>query len=94
MQKRSNRRPIVAAVASISLAIVVSPAAAVGSEVASRHASVSTESEGLPGDGSVPFWPHETGALVGTSETFVDLTADGSYYDPSIGRRVARTNAE
>lgn len=30
MQKRSNRTPIVAAVASIALAIAVSPAAAVG----------------------------------------------------------------
>jgi hypothetical protein len=42
----------------------------------------------LPGDRSVPFWPHETGVLMGTSETFVDVRADGSYYDPSIGRRV------
>ena len=42
----------------------------------------------VPGDSSVPFWPHETGALVGTSETYVDVHADGSYYDPSIGRRV------
>lgn len=43
----------------------------------------------LPGDTPVPFWPHETGALVGTSETFVDVRADGSYYDPSLGLRVA-----
>ena len=42
----------------------------------------------LPGDRSVPFWPHETGALLGTSETYVDVRDDGSYYDPSIGRRV------
>jgi hypothetical protein len=42
----------------------------------------------LPGDSSVPFWPHETGVLVGTSETYVDVRADGSYFDPSIGRRV------
>jgi hypothetical protein len=88
MQKRSNRTPIAAAVASMALAIVVSPTAAAGSDVAGHHASVSTESGVLPGDGSVPFWPHETGALVGTSETFIDLRADGSYYDPSIGQRV------
>lgn len=44
----------------------------------------------LPGDTPVPFWPHETGALVGTSETFLDVRAAGSYYDPSIGRRVVR----
>jgi hypothetical protein len=43
----------------------------------------------LPGDTPVPFWPHETGALAGTSETFVDVRADGSYYDPSLGLRVA-----
>ena len=42
----------------------------------------------LPGDTSVPFWPHETGVLVGTSETFADMHEDGSYYDPSLGRRV------
>jgi hypothetical protein len=94
MQKRSNRTPIAAAVASMALAIVVSPTAAAGSDVASHHASVSTESDVLPGDGSVPFWPHETGALVGTSETFIDLRADGSYYDPSIGRRVLTTNVK
>lgn len=42
----------------------------------------------LPGDTAVPFWPHETGALAGTSETFVDMRADGSYLDLSLGRRV------
>ena len=36
-------------------------------------------------------WPHETGALAGTSETFVDMHEDGSYYDQSLGRRVSRT---
>jgi hypothetical protein len=35
-------------------------------------------------------WAHETGALGGTSETFVDMREDGSYYDPSLGRRVSR----
>ncbi len=47
-----------------------------------------TTNDDLPGDRSVPFWPHETGALMGTSETYIDVRADGSYYDPSIGRRV------
>lgn len=57
-------------------------------------ASGSTASDGiapnenLPGDNAVPFWPHETGALLGTSETYIDVRADGSYFDPSIGRRV------
>jgi hypothetical protein len=35
-------------------------------------------------------WPHETGALGGTSETFMDMRDDDSYYDPSLGRRVSR----
>jgi hypothetical protein len=30
-----------------------------------------------------------TGGLGGTSETFVDVQADGSYYDPSLARRVS-----
>ena len=34
------------------------------------------------------------GALVGTSEMFIDVRADGSYFDPSVGRRVAPANAE
>lgn len=35
-------------------------------------------------------WPYQTGALAGTSETFVEMHEDGSYYDPSLGRRVSR----
>ena len=82
MQKRTHRMIVFAAAASTALAIVVSPAASVGND------------DGLHGDGSVPFWPHETGALVGTSETFIDVRADGSYFDPSVGRRVAPSNVE
>ena len=82
MQKRTHRTKIVAAAASTALAILVSPAAGVGND------------DGLHGDNSVAFWPHETGALVGTSETFIDVRADGSYFDPSVGRRVAPANAE
>ena len=82
MQRRTHRTKIVVVAASTALAIVVSPAAAVGND------------DGLHGDGSVPFWPHETGALVGTSETFIDVRADGSYFDPSVGRRVAPANAQ
>jgi hypothetical protein len=43
----------------------------------------------LPGDSPVPFWPYETGARVGTSETYVDVRMDGSYFDPGIGQRVS-----
>jgi hypothetical protein len=73
MKKRSNRTRIVTLVASMGALGLVGTAPA---------------GEELPGDRSVPFWPHETGALMGTSETFVDVRADGSYYDPSIGQRV------
>ena len=31
------------------------------------------------------------GPLAGTSETYVDMREDGSYYDPSLGRRVSPT---
>ena len=32
-----------------------------------------------------------TGALAGTSETFTAVRGDGSYFDPSLGRRVRVT---
>ena len=80
MKWRNNRTRLVTVVAFAALGVVVGPAAADGGDPAS---------ENLPGDNnSVPFWPHETGALMGTSETFVDMQADGSYYDASVGRRV------
>ena len=82
MKKRTYRTKIVAAVASTALAIVVSPAAGAAND------------DRLHGDSSVPFWPHETGALVGTSETFIEVWADGSYFDPSVGRRITPANAE
>jgi hypothetical protein len=74
MKKRSTRTRIVAVAVSMG-ALGLAGTAPAGEE--------------MPGDRSVPFWPHETGALMGTSETFVDVRGDGSYYDPSIGRRVA-----
>lgn len=70
--------------AAIALGLVISPAAPVG---ATGRGDAATGT--LPGDTAVPFWPHETGALVGTSETFLNVETDGSYYDPSLGRRVA-----
>ena len=52
--------------------------------------SLADASNLVPGDTSGrSFWPHETGVSVGTSETFADVQVDGSYYDPSLGRRVA-----
>ena len=55
---------------------------------ASAERTLSVDANELPGDARVPFWPYETGALMGTSETYVDVHDDGSYFDPSIGRRV------
>jgi hypothetical protein len=54
-------------------------------------ASAPTGTAALPGDSTVAFWPYATGALVGTSETYVDVREDGSYYDPEVGRRVSVT---
>ena len=79
MMKHRKRMRAVAVVATATLGIVVGPAAADGLEPANGQ---------LPGDSSIPFWPHETGVLYGTAETFVDMQADGSYYDASIGHRV------
>ena len=79
MKVRTTKTRVVTVVA-VAMLGVVGPAAADGTEPAS---------ENLPGDDtSVPFWPHETGALMGTSETFIDMQEDGSYYDASAGRRV------
>jgi hypothetical protein len=36
-----------------------------------------------------PLESNGTVALPGTSETYVDMRDDGSYYDPSLGRRVS-----
>lgn len=79
MSTRSKRTLIVTAVACF-----------VGCGVASGSTAADgvAPSSDVPGDTAVPFWPHETGALVGTSETYLDVRADGSYFDPSVGRRV------
>ena len=78
MSKPSRRARYAAAVAAVTaLGVVAGPAG-----------SRSSGDPDLPGDRSVPFWPYETGVLVGTSETFIDVRDDGSYFDPSIGERV------
>src|SRR5215218_3310371 len=76
-------RQVSAIGAAIALGLVIALAAA-GGATGTGGAAMGT----LPRDTEVPFWPHETGALAGTSETFVDMRPDGSYYDPSLGRRV------
>jgi hypothetical protein len=49
----------------------------------------SSNARTMPGDTAMGFWPHETGTDVGTSETYADVREDGSYYDPSLGRRIS-----
>jgi hypothetical protein len=71
----------------VTLALACLTALVAGSG-ASAERALSADANELPGDAPVPFWPYETGALMGTSETYVDVHADGSYFDPSIGRRV------
>ena len=77
--KNETTRSRLAAVAAIATLGLV---AAVGVAVTNNASAVSPASP-------MPFWPYETGALAGTSETYVDMREDGSYYDPSLGRRVS-----
>ena len=56
--------------------------------VAAMSLTSGAAADSLPGDEGVAFWPYETGVAMGTSETFVDLRDDGSYFDPSIQQRV------
>jgi hypothetical protein len=79
-------RLAVVAGAALVAAVPTAQAASPDDRALYRGAATGT----VRGDSPAPFWPHETGALAGTSETFVDMRADGSYYDPSLGRRVAR----
>jgi hypothetical protein len=92
MQGHMNRTGLAAVAAIAALALVLGVAAAVGAADPGKVAPLSA-TETLPGDTGTPFWPHETGALVGTSETYADVREDGSYYDPSLGRRVSAAGA-
>jgi hypothetical protein len=78
------------AIAVLAVITAVSGAAVPGNAAPSLpRADPFTARTTLPGDSPVPSWPYETGALVGTSETYVDVRADGSYFDLGIGRRVS-----
>jgi hypothetical protein len=78
----TSRRRIITAVA--TLAVVASGLAIAGDGLGRTPVP--------PGKSNVPngSWPHQTGVVAGTSETFTNMREDGSYYDPSLGRRVAR----
>jgi hypothetical protein len=77
-----RRRAVVVAIA--TLAII-----GTGGRAVTSSASPLNGSETPASDTPVPFAPYEVRGLAGTSETFVDMREDGSYYDPSLGRRVA-----
>jgi hypothetical protein len=79
-----RRRAVIVAIAALGL--VGAGGVAVTGDASAVHAT-----ETRVGDTSVPVAPYETVALPGTSETYVDMWADGSYYDPSLGRRVSPT---
>ena len=91
-QTRTSRVRLAAAGAIAVLGVVtITIEAAVANDAPPSlpHQNPSTAASTLPGDSAVPFWPYETGALVGTSETYVDVWKDGSYFDLGIGRRVS-----
>jgi len=79
----SNRRRA-ASVAIAALALVATVGVAVTGDASALNAAAARSD-----DTPVRSWPYETGGLAGTSETYVDMWEDGSYYDPSLGRRIS-----
>ena len=86
MKTDTNRRRRAATVA----IAVFGLAGTVGVAVTGDASALNATEQRLD-DTPVPFAPYESGALAGTSETYVDMRVDGSYYDPSLGRRVSPT---
>jgi hypothetical protein len=85
----ASRISLAGAITALLVAATTMDAAVAGDAPPSHPLeSPSTATATLPGDSAVPFWPHETGVSVGTSETYIDVREDGSYLDPGIGRRV------
>jgi hypothetical protein len=88
MQGHNSSRHLAAVAAIAALGLVAGFDATAGVAVTGDTSPLIATGT-LSGDTPVPFWPYETGTLVGTSETYVDVREDGSYYDPSVGRRVS-----
>jgi hypothetical protein len=84
MRIDTTKRGRAAAVTIAALALVALAGGAVTGDASALNGAA-TRSDATP----VVSWPYETGALAGTSETYVDMWDDGSYYDPSLGRRVS-----
>jgi hypothetical protein len=83
--KIGNTKSRSAAIAAlVALGLVASALAVTG------DGSALSPTEPVRSDVPAGSWPYQTGALAGTSETFVDMDGDGSYFDPSLGRRVSR----
>ena len=74
---------------SAALAAVVALGLVAGVLAVAGDSSALSPTQPAKSDVPAGAWPYETGALAGTSETFVDMQEDGSYYDPSLGRRVS-----
>jgi hypothetical protein len=84
MKIDTTKRRRAAAVAIAALAIVGTGGGAVTSNASSLKAA-ETPAE----DTAVPVTATDAFGLAGTSETFTDMREDGSYYDPSLARRVS-----
>jgi hypothetical protein len=75
MKIDTRKRRRAAIVAIVALGLVGTVGVGVTGDASARNATVTN-------------WPYQTGSLGGTSETYVDMADDGSYYDPSLGERV------
>jgi hypothetical protein len=77
-----RRRAVIVAIAALGL-VGAGGVAVTGDAAAVRSDEVRVD------DARGVHAPYKTGAMGGTSETFVDMRDDGSYYDPSLERRVS-----
>jgi hypothetical protein len=84
MKINTTKRRRAGIVAIAALAVGATVGVAVTGDASALN-TAATRSDDTP----LRSWPYGTGALAGTSETYVDMWEDGSYYDPSLGRRVS-----
>jgi hypothetical protein len=83
MEFNTGKRRRAAILAMAALGLVGTVGAGVTGDASAWNAT----EKGLD-DTRVPSEPYELG---GTSETYLDMWKDGSYYDPSLGERVSPT---
>jgi hypothetical protein len=77
-----RRRAVIVAIAALGLV-------GAGGVVVTGDASAVRSDEMRVDDARGVRAAYQTGAMAGTSETYVDMREDGSYYDPSLERRVS-----